>query len=604
MSPSWLRRLVKALSRFTTSRAQRPSASAKKKWTARNLAVELLETRIVPSVSTPTLVGYTQATDSGVLGDRVTNALHQTVEGTATAGNDITVFEIVGTTRTQLGTTTADTDGKWTFDLDRTESAFKLQVKASDGTSSKFSTAREFVVDTSAPVVDTAIDDVSTTEDGADSVVDVGGTFIDASLGNDNDTLTLSIASNDNSGLLTASIENGTDLRLHLLANQNGMATITVQAMDAAGNVQTDEFQVAVAAVNDAPVIAAPGGQSVDEDNALIFSQDNSNAITVSDVDVAETPGGQLEVSLSVGSGTLTLSGTAGLDFSFAGAQGSGVGDATMTFRGTAADINAALEGLTYAPGPDFNGSDTLAITTNDLGNTGAGGPLSDTKSVAITVNAVNDAPVAKADSNSTHEDTPVSGNVLTNDTDVEGDALVVTNTGTFTTGTGATVVLNADGTYSYDPTTSASLNMLAVGETATDSFSYSISDGNGGISSATVTITVSGVNDAPVPSPDPSPGLTPGERSSSPSSITPGRSNWLTASSCITTPILWGCRWRSITSTAAGASKRSWRSSSPPPSITRPREAGITPSFPMRFLVIRSGGRLMPPPNRWRCRS
>jgi VCBS repeat-containing protein len=283
--------------------------------------------------------------------------------------------------------------------------------------------------------------------------------------------------------------------------------------MDAAGNVTTDAFQVAVAAVNDAPAIAAPGGQSVDEDNPLIFSQDNSNAIAVSDVDVAETSGGQLEVSLSVGSGTLTLSGTAGLDFGFAGAQGSGVGDATMTFRGTAADINAALEGLTYAPGPDFNGSDTLAITTNDLGNSGAGGPLSDTKSVAITVNAVNDAPVAKADSNNTDKNTPVSGNVLTNDTDIEGDALVVTSAGTFTTAAGATVTLHPDGSYSYDPTTSSSLNALALGATATDSFNYSISDGNGGTSSATVTIMVSGVNDAPVPSPGPSPGLTAGER-------------------------------------------------------------------------------------------
>src|SRR5262245_54426150 len=98
MSHPWLRKLVKALSRFTTSRARRPGAPIRRTWTPRDLSVEMLETRIVPSVSTPTLVGYTEATDSGVLGDRVTNALHQTVEGTATAGNDITVFEIVGTT--------------------------------------------------------------------------------------------------------------------------------------------------------------------------------------------------------------------------------------------------------------------------------------------------------------------------------------------------------------------------------------------------------------------------------------------------------------------------------------------------------------------------
>ena len=95
-------------------------------------------------------------------------------------------------------------------------------------------------------------------------------------------------------------------------------------------------------------------------------------------------------MTLSVASGALTLNGTAGLAFSV----GDGTADSTMTFSGTVAAINAALNGLGYQGGLNFNGSDTLNITTNDNGNTGIGGAQSDADSVTINVTAVNDAPI------------------------------------------------------------------------------------------------------------------------------------------------------------------------------------------------------------------
>src|SRR5262249_30338506 len=61
---------------------------------------------------------------------------------------------------------------------------------------------------------------------------------------------------------------------------------------------------------------------------------------------------------------------------------------------GKIADINTALNGMVHRPSANFNGSDLLTLTTDDLGNTGAGGPLTDTDTVAITVRAVNDSPV------------------------------------------------------------------------------------------------------------------------------------------------------------------------------------------------------------------
>ncbi len=90
---------------------------------------------------------------------------------------------------------------------------------------------------------------------------------------------------------------------------------------------------------------------------------------------------------------------------------------------------------------------------------------------------------------------------VLANDSDPAGasDPLVVTSTGSLATSLGATVVMNADGGFSYDATTSGALLGLADGETAADTFSYTISDGDGGTAGATVTVTVTGTGERSV---------------------------------------------------------------------------------------------------------
>ena len=56
-----------------------------------------------------------------------------------------------------------------------------------------------------------------------------------------------------------------------------------------------------------------------------------------------------------------------------------------MTFTGTLADINTALNNLSFQPLANFNGAAALTIGTNDLGNTG-GSAKTDTDTVAITV--------------------------------------------------------------------------------------------------------------------------------------------------------------------------------------------------------------------------
>ena len=117
----------------------------------------------------------------------------------------------------------------------------------------------------------------------------------------------------------------------------------------------------------------SPGAQVVDEDNTLVLS--GGAALQVA----TNSGAASMSITLSVANGTLTLASTTGITVT-AGANGS----AGMTFSGSPAAINAALNGLTYAPTADYNGSDTLTFSVS-------GGSLSDTDTVAITVNPTPD---------------------------------------------------------------------------------------------------------------------------------------------------------------------------------------------------------------------
>ncbi len=149
----------------------------------------------------------------------------------------------------------------------------------------------------------------------------------------------------------------------------------------------TSEFSACrvAAATNEPPINALPDPQNTNEDMPLILS--GSSAISISDLDAGANP---VRVTLTADHGTLTLPGTAGLTFS----AGDGTGDASMIFAGTIPAINTALNGLILTPAADFTGAASLTITADDQGFTGPGGAKTDTDSLAITVNPVNDAPV------------------------------------------------------------------------------------------------------------------------------------------------------------------------------------------------------------------
>ncbi|MBK8497803.1 MAG: hypothetical protein IPL52_03035 [Flavobacteriales bacterium] len=162
-------------------------------------------------------------------------------------------------------------------------------------------------------------------------------------------------------------------------ASVNGGST----AFSAAKDVASLDFIPNVGPVNGVPV-----PQSTDEDTPLMLSSIDGTMITISDPDAGPS---NVEVSLAVvnGSGILLLGSTFGITVT-GGADGS----PSISITGPVAYINAGLDGLLYVPAMDYNGPTSLTVTTNDLGNSGGGGPQSDVDVVTINVAAVNDPPV------------------------------------------------------------------------------------------------------------------------------------------------------------------------------------------------------------------
>jgi VCBS repeat-containing protein len=157
-----------------------------------------------------------------------------------------------------------------------------------------------------------------------------------------------------------------------------------------------------------------------------------------------------------------------------------GPGNGTLTLN--------ADGSFTYTPDSDFNGIDSFIYHAND------GSADSNNATVTITVDAVNDPPVANDDAATTDEDTAVTidfADVLVNDVDVDGDALIVSSV---TSPANGTLIDNGDDTVTYTP--DANFN-------GDDSFTYTANDGQANSNVATVTINVIPVNDPPVATDD-----------------------------------------------------------------------------------------------------
>lgn len=163
--------------------------------------------------------------------------------------------------------------------------------------------------------------------------------------------------------------------------NWNGTTTFRWKGYDGvAPSATADTVQITLLPVNDAPTVIVPAMQTAFEDVNKVIA-----GVSVADVDAASPY--TLTVNMSTLHGKITLASTTGLSFT----TGDGIQDSAITCTGTLIDLNAALTNFTYRANLNYNGFDSVSVAVNDLGNSGSGGALSQSKTFLVEVNSVND---------------------------------------------------------------------------------------------------------------------------------------------------------------------------------------------------------------------
>jgi Ca2+-binding RTX toxin-like protein/uncharacterized protein YegL len=263
------------------------------------------------------------------------------------------------------------------------------------------------------------------------------------------------------------------------------------------------------------PVLDLDADDSTDAGSDYIASYtEGGAAVSIADADISITD----VDSTNLAGATITLTNAQVGDLLAAGtlpggitasAYNSGTGEITLSGSASLADYQAAIQAITFENSTNNPGATprVINVTLTDGVNVG------NTAVATVNVTPINEAPIANADTAAPTDEgaTTIQSSVLVNDTDGEGEPLVVslvaTNTGgafasvangvnTITTALGGTVVMNADGTYTY--TAPASDHS---GGTPVDSFAYKANDGTD--DSAWTTVTIDITDTAPVANDD-----------------------------------------------------------------------------------------------------
>ena len=227
-----------------------------------------------------------------------------------------------------------------------------------------------------------------------------------------------------------------------------GVHSVTLTVTDSANETAEQTFTITVENVNDAPDVQNDIA-SVDEDNSVaidILAND-------SDVDSKLNPASVMIVT-------------------------------TPTQGQTS--LNTANGVITYTPNENINGTDTFSYTVDDIEH-----GRSDVATVTITINPVNDAPLANSDSAMTEEDMAIEIDVAINDADIdEGDSLDLSSL----------VVVSAPENGQANVQNDRIVYTPASNFNGSDTFTYRIADKAGAVSNiARVLVTIGEVNDAPV---------------------------------------------------------------------------------------------------------
>jgi DNA/RNA endonuclease G (NUC1) len=262
-------------------------------------------------------------------------------------------------------------------------------------------------------------------------------------------TLSYAVANGPTHGALSGS---GANFTYTPDANFNGQDSFTFTVKDKYLTSAAATVSINVTEVNDAVVVG-----------------DDSN-ITAEDT------------ALSFPAGDLTINDNAGAN---EGGQTLTVMNVTQTLN-THGTVSLVSGQVTYIPDGNYNGPASFDYQVCDNGTTnGAPDAQCGTGVVNITVVSVNDNPVAVSDAATTDEDTPVTIDVIANDTDSDGGTPALTSVGGAANGS----VSIQSGQAVFSP---------GANYSGTGSFSYTVIDGQGGTATGSVTVTINPVNDAP----------------------------------------------------------------------------------------------------------
>jgi hypothetical protein len=322
-----------------------------------------------------------------------------------------------------------------------------------------------------------AVNDAPSFTGGGDvSVLEDSGAYsgpwassISAGPGESGQSVSFSVTNSNNSLFaVQPAIDPSGNLNFTVAANANGPATVTVTLSDnggtANGGVATSApqtFTINITAVNDAPSFTSSGNVTVNEDSGA-YSAPWASAISAGPHESGQTV-------------TFFASNNQNALFS------------------VQPSINSAGV-LTFTPAPNAFGTATVTVFAKDNGGTANGGvDTSGSVTFDIIINGVNDGPTVANDSWETEgntelrvdhgasltphvaDTTPSGRGVLDNDADtVEGDPVVVTGvvgcadtTAPFVCSvTGGTLTLEANGTFTFQPSagaTSASFQYTAA---------------------------------------------------------------------------------------------------------------------------------------------
>ncbi|MDT3296640.1 VCBS domain-containing protein [Shewanella sp. SP2S2-6] len=367
-----------------------------------------------------------------------------------------------------LGHFSVDATGAWTYTADNTQNAIQqlktgdsltdsLTVQSADGTTHTITVTLQGTND--VPVLQAQTQAV--TEDGTQLTGHMVATDVDAG-----DTKAFSVAQAVDGFTLNTdgsySFDPSHASYQHLTAGQTQAVVIPITVTDSAGATSTQNLTITVTGANDGAVIGAVDVGTVTEDAAVTTGHlQASGQLTISDIDTGETHfTAQTDVAGSAGYGHFSVDASGAWTYSADNAQ-------------TAIQQLKAGESLT----------DTLTVASAD----------GTTHTITVTLQGTNDAPVLAAQSQTVTEDgTQLTGHMVATDVD-SGDTQAFSLANAVDGFT-----LNADGSYSFDPS-NAAYQHLAAGQTQDVVIPITVTDSAGATSTQNLTITLTGSNDGPL---------------------------------------------------------------------------------------------------------